>query len=124
MGIKDSQNCDHCGIVDYIEHMFVHCQLLKGYWEYVFRIIQAYTETNYQCTETNILLGITTKENTYSQEKRNGIANHILLIAKMCISKFRYGKYRNIQLIFDLELEARKKYLCMQYKAACCEVNI
>ena len=33
--------------------------------------------------------------------------NHIMLIAKLAISKHNYGKYKNIALIFGVELKMR-----------------
>ena len=33
--------------------------------------------------------------------------NHVILIAKMCISKYRYGKYFDLLLLFEKELSSR-----------------
>ena len=33
--------------------------------------------------------------------------NHVILIAKMCISKYRYGKYFDLFLLFERELSLR-----------------
>ena len=30
MKIKNTDNCDYCGAVDYVEHMFIHCPRLRG----------------------------------------------------------------------------------------------
>ena len=33
--------------------------------------------------------------------------NHVILIAKMCISKYRYGKYYDLFFLFERELSLR-----------------
>ena len=33
--------------------------------------------------------------------------NHLLLVAKMCISKFKYGSYHDIVQLFEYEIELR-----------------
>ena len=33
--------------------------------------------------------------------------NHVILIAKMCISKYRYGKYYALFFLFERELSLR-----------------
>ncbi len=33
--------------------------------------------------------------------------NHIILIAKLAISKYKYGKCKNLALIFEAELKMR-----------------
>ena len=33
--------------------------------------------------------------------------NHVILIAKMCISKYRYGQYFDLFLLFERELSLR-----------------
>ncbi len=33
--------------------------------------------------------------------------NHVILIAKMCISKYRYGKYFDLFFLFERELSLR-----------------
>ena len=36
--------------------------------------------------------------------------NHIILIAKLAISKYKYGKYKKkLKMIFETELEMRSK---------------
>ena len=34
--------------------------------------------------------------------------NHILLVARMAISKYKYGKLKNLEIIFNSDLELRK----------------
>ena len=43
--------------------------------------------------------------------------NHTILAEKLAISKYKYGKYKNLEMIFETELEMRsnslKGYQCM-----------
>ena len=103
MGIKDSERCDYCGEIDVIEHMFVHCTRLKGFWSMVFNEIFSRTNLRIESTDQNILFGISkTDPPTISNNLK--IINHIILIAKMCISKTKFGAVSNLFITFDLEL--------------------
>ena len=110
MGIKESDACEICNEKDYIEHMFVHCTALTGFWNAVSSCINGYTGTYFQLTTPEILFGIAYSKRNLTKNIIDKI-NHILLIAKMAISKFRYGKPMNLKLIFETEIELRKKYL-------------
>ena len=112
MGIKNTELCDICGVKDYIEHMFVNCALLKGFWKKVFQLIHIYTKEKFPISENNILLGLNYESFKCSKSKVD-TANHILLIAKLSISKLRYGKINDINLIFEAEINLRKKHLIM-----------
>ena len=78
MGIKSTNKCEHCETVDFIEHMFIHCQLIKGYWNHVFKLIFDYTGVQFQNTESNIVLGLLHVQNTTKNYAITNIANHIL----------------------------------------------
>ena len=47
------------------------------------------------------------RANLKESEKRNKI-NHILPIAKLTISNYKYGKVTNLRIIFDSELRLKK----------------
>ena len=64
-------------------------------------------------TEKVALFGIT-QENIKHSPAKIKEANHIILIAKMCISKQKYGKIKNLWLILERELLLRKKYLSLE----------
>ena len=111
MGIRNSDLCEHCGVKDYIEHMFVHCTLLKDYWKLIFDLIYQKCRTRFPATEGNILFGFGTE--VYAESKKcRDVANHILLIAKMCISKMRYRSEsytKNVFLVFENDWAIREK---------------
>ena len=110
MGLKDSDQCEHCGDTDYIEHMFIHCPRLNGFWSSVFQTIHTRINVSFPMTDTNILLGIDAEGKDINKNKIN-IANHIILIAKMSVSKMKYGTIKQIFVIFEIELSIRDKYL-------------
>ena len=109
MGIKDSDLCEFCNERDIIEHMFINCKLLNGFWADVFQTIYIHTNERFPQTENDILFGYNYESVKVGKDKIN-TANHILLIAKLSISKFRYGKTKNISLIFESEMNIRNKY--------------
>ena len=110
MGLRENDKCETCNQRDYIEHMFVHCNELQNFWEFVSSHIKKYTGHEIRLTTTDILFGIEYNTLNKTREEVN-IINHILLIGKMCISKFRYGKKMSLKLIFELEIELRIRYL-------------
>ena len=101
MGIKNSENCDFCDEKDFIEHMFINCSKIQGFWDNISSLIFSQTQVKFNLSAADILLGISTDNK--KTKKQTNIANHILLIAKMCISKLRHGEIADISLIFDLE---------------------
>ena len=109
MKIKENDKCEICGEVDFIEHMFFKCRKLTGFWSKISLLIETMTNLKVILSETSVLFGITKATIATSQEKTN-IINHIILIGKVCISKAKYGKIKNINVILDRELELRKNY--------------
>ena len=89
--------------------MFINCKLLKGFWRDVFQTIYNHTNVRFPQTENDILFGYNYGSVKVGKDKIN-TANHILLIAKLSISKFRYGQVKNITLIFESEMNIRKKF--------------
>ena len=107
MKIKESDRCETCKEIDFIEHTFYHCKNIKHIWNKVSEIIQLNMGIKIALTETMVLFGITKNDASVNNDALNFI-NHILLIAKMAISKVKYGKIKNINLIFEKDLELRK----------------
>ena len=110
MGVKESDKCEVCNEKDYIEHMFAQCTALNGFWNAVSCCINGYTGVNIQLTTPEILFGVAYSTRNLTKSVIDKI-NHIILVAKMSISKFRYGKPMGIKLIFETEIELRRKYL-------------
>ena len=107
MKVRPSDLCEICQVPDFIEHFFFECSPIRKFWYYVNNIIRSKVDIDIQLNINNILMGITSSE--FPSQKRTTLekVNSIILIGKLCISKFRYGKIKNLSLIFDLEFSLR-----------------
>ena len=110
MKIKDTDKCEKCGERDVVEHTFFKCKGLSEFWKDVASTIEKKTQIKIVPTETLALFGVIKTDMNVNKKVLNTI-NHIILIAKMCISKAKYGKVKHVQTNFDRELELREKYL-------------
>ena len=108
MKISPSDKCDHCKVPDVIEHFFIHCQRLKGFWEHIYKEINNRTDFKFQQNIKNILFGYIPEEAPKANKHDIKIANYMILLAKVCISKMRYGPRTNIFVIFESEWDLRK----------------
>ena len=108
IGKADTNKCDACnaGEIDYIEHFFFTCRAIKSIWGLVCQEILTKYNLRINITLEIALLGFTDKN------KHMHAINHLISIAKMCISKYRYGDRNPIDLIFHREFSIRKKYFC------------
>lgn len=104
--IRDNNHCELCDEIDYIEHFFWQCKKLKPFWNNVESTILRKTGIQVKLSETAVLLGYETHK---LKLEVNKIINHILLIAKMTISKYRYGDRFNIDATFEKEMLLRLK---------------
>ena len=108
MGLRDNNRCSYCLNTDYIEHFFYQCGQIKRFWTHCISYIYKRTNQQILLTETEVLFGYRTDQTKLLFVR---FVNHVILIAKMVISKFRYWHYIEICTLFDFEIEARKKYL-------------
>ena len=110
---KPTEKCDHCDQTDFIEHFFIHCSKLKYFWPLVHNTILQHTSINLPLTDSVILLGLPVSSCKYSKVEV-GVINHILLIAKMCISMMRKRAdhhVRDVRIIFETQWTLRKNHL-------------
>ena len=111
MGISANNKCTYCtGEVDYLEHFFYDCKQIKSVWKCVEDMFYKMYGISMSVSMTEAILGIVTKPG-YSKKMIN-FANHLILIAKMCVGKFRYGSPLVIQIMFERELRLRKLLTC------------
>ena len=109
MGLRDSNHCTFCrGITDYVEHFFFSCEAIRKVWDECQNYIFTKIDKHIVLTESDILLGYKVNE---IKNKKIKFVNHLILITKMVISKFKYGKAINIIILFNAEVELRSKYL-------------
>lgn len=102
MGISDSPNCETCNVIDYIEHFFVSCSKIKCLWLEIDRIVHARFGRHIALTEKDILMGIDS-----NNKEEYKFINKLIIVGKVCISKFKYGKHANLLILFSNELEYR-----------------
>ena len=109
MRMKQSNKCDFCQEVDFLEHFFYECQRLRIFWHDVEYIMNTILNQYVRINNTIALLGIT-KNDTTANAKRINEANHLLLIARMSISKLRSSDIKNVRYLFQYEMLLRKKH--------------
>ena len=105
MGVKENSDCVVCGEKDYIEHFFCICPRVRPLWNAVQgKIVQ---HLNYHLVLSNEykIFGISKHDVPQVFVQR---INHVILIAKLCISKYVYGEYDNIVKLLEHELTLRK----------------
>ena len=104
MGKAENSNCKYCPVVDYIEHFFRNCSQVIPLWEKVENILSIATEQQVKLNDKQKLFGLYASDipdlvlNTY---------NRIILVTKMCISKYKYGEHHNLLWLFCYEMTLR-----------------
>ena len=107
MGLVTTKNCLWCSEVDYIEHAFYQCAKLKEFWKNIKQQILIKYNRRVEIDEKVALFGASKTEIENAEIRKK--VNHTILIAKLAISKYKYGKYKNLEMIFETELEMRSK---------------
>lgn len=107
MKLRNTETCSACssGDKDYIEHFFYDCSEINLVWKLVESAVKEFVDRNITINQSTALLGY---QDTNTPKLESQIINHLILIAKMCISKFRYGVRSKINLIWERELLLRK----------------
>ena len=104
MGIPKNRNCKFCtDEIDYIEHFFWSCGKVNLIWKNI---------EEYAYLKFDKLIKLKLKDVLFGyNETKNGsdvlAINHVIIIAKMCISKYRYSKYYDLFFLFERELSLR-----------------
>ena len=111
MKVKENCLCETCHVTDYTEHFFVECKLLQGFWSFLSNKILIDTHLRVKLTDTIIIFGFTKKDANNLSIACWKYINYIILIGKMCISKFKYGKIKNIYNIFEYEWQLRRNHI-------------
>ena len=76
-------------------------------WEYITGLTQKLFNTKIVITETMVIFGIEGRNIPNLNKQQVRTLNHILLIAKMCISKYRYGTPINLKAMLENEMYIR-----------------
>ena len=103
LGIVETNLCLSCNSLDYIEHFFVYCSSVKPLWQVIELKASAFYGYSIKLSDSDIMLGYNVHEAVKFK-----ILNRIILLAKVCISKFRwFGKHPNLVLLFERECSYR-----------------
>ena len=90
MKVRDDQVCSYCyDVVDYIEHFSFDCPLIQKFWKYIEQYIFITFDIRSHLTIVDVLHGM--KQYDYGKVKTKR-TDHIILIAKMCISIYKKTK--------------------------------
>lgn len=106
MGLRENNLCPDCKEIDYIEHFFWSCKKVQIVWELCKNIIFKELGISINFTLRDILFGYSTSE--YRKHAIQFI-NHMILISKLVISKFKYGTPYDARFIFEKETSLRIK---------------
>ena len=108
MGLRENNMCQSCRVIDYVEHFFFSCEKVKRVWTECQNHIFMKIGKNVVLTEQDILLGYKVNESNNIEVK---FINHLILITKMVISKYKYGNPIDIIVLFQKEINIRRKFL-------------
>ena len=109
MKIKSSPLCDLCAEIDHIVHMFYSCPNLKPFWILIESYLEKIVKEKVCIKPEYALLGIL-KDDIGCSRKSLDEANHLLLISRLSIIKYRCASFKNLDFIFRFELGLRKKF--------------
>ena len=102
IGKVRSSKCSKCDVEDYLEHFFFYCKSIKQLWNEVNSIIRANMGKKVTLSVTNCLFGY-----YMGNQVENAFINKLIIIGKLCVSKFKYGNHPNLILLLHQELRLR-----------------
>ena len=109
MGVARNSHCTYCtNEIDYIEHFFFSCERIAPIWRKVEQTCSDYCKQKITIRPEQAILGYHDKDMLVANLQ---MINHVILVAKMCIGKFKYGKPLDIIVMFESELLMRGKYI-------------
>ena len=98
MYLKDTNLCDTCNNIDFIEHAFYHCEPVQRFWNHVSQLISTRLNIHFNISPSQAILGIPMGSQQFSPKILHEI-NHIILIAKLSIVKSKVSKNTNIKVL-------------------------
>ena len=107
MQVKNDSNCTYCPLVrDHIEHFFFECGIVKEFWKRIEQEIFIMVQKQVKINTTVALFGL--HDNDILTENEMCQINHVILIAKMCISiKKKTESPLNLWYIYEHEKKHR-----------------
>ena len=109
MGLRDSNVCLFCkGSIDFVEHFFFYCPNINNLWGYISNYIRSLYDVRITFSAKDVLIGIIDNEEIGLSKDQGIVVNHLILIGKMIISKYKYGTALNLEIMLSKELRLRK----------------
>ena len=111
MKVKEDNKCSLCrNQIDYIEHFFYECPPVLDFWKKLTGYIHGETLIRFKLGIKEILFGLKYSENPTHDKKTIDKVNNLILIGKMCISKYKKAEMNTpIYIIFEQEVSMRNK---------------
>ena len=103
MRISLSNKCVYCDEIDSLEHFFFSCGEINCLWKYIENVINIKFGKCCTLSEKDVLFGLDKGNLKYLS-----YVNIVILIGKLCISKYKYGDKQNLIYLFDMECLLRK----------------
>ena len=88
---------------------FVECPKINAIWTFIEEKIHTEIKTKIKLSGTDILLGYPKKGGMLNSDVR--YVNFLIILGKMCISKYKYGTPIHLISMFETELRLRKRDL-------------
>ena len=80
--------------------LFVTCDMIIPVWEEANKMITSYIGKPYKLSERDKIIGIQKSEYGFDRESRKRV-NHLILVCKSVISKFKYDKSGNVKVLLE-----------------------
>ena len=104
MKLSDTYDCAYRTEKDFIEHFFCSCPVVTPVWKDVEQQLAVQLGQHTPLSDRQKLFGLCKAEFPGLLIEK---MNQIIMVAKMCISKFKYGDHNNIIWLFNYELSLR-----------------
>ena len=102
IGKSNTSKCKICNVEDYLEHFFFYCKNVRCLWDEINSTILRKTDKKVYLTVTDCLFGY------YKGTKEEmQIINTLIIVGKLCVSKFKYGNYPNLLVLLKQEIRYR-----------------
>ena len=74
---------------------------------YISDYFQSYFQIKITLNVKNVLIGIVDKAELNLNQNQLVVLNHLILIGKMCVGKYKYGTPNNLKNMFEREMFIR-----------------
>lgn len=104
MKVTENNLCSYCTEkVDFIEHFFFDCPIVKKFWNFIESYILLNFSEKINLTIIEVMFGYKDIRSPKSKQ-----INHVMLIAKMCISIFKKTGCSSMESIFEKQIKLRR----------------